>query len=103
MIRKFSNNAVFDWDYKTYKPFFLVDTDNILMATKHVTFFEKMTQEFETLFDYTVNNVIADKNVITNVMNKYPGLQRIELNGFAKRHWKNGYYPFEYGWCSGLC
>ena len=36
-------------------------------------------------------------------MNNSTGLQRIELNGFAKRHWQNGYYPFAYGWCLGLC
>ena len=51
----------------------------------------------------TVNDVIADKNVVTEITNKYTGLQRIELNGFAKRHWKIGYYPFVYGWCLGLC
>ena len=50
-----------------------------------------------------VNDVIADKNVVTNIMNNSTGLQRIELNGFSKRHWKTGYYPFVYGWCLGLC
>ena len=49
-----------------------------------------------------VNDVIADKNVVTNIMNNYTGLQRIELNGFAKRHWQTGYYPFAYGCCLGL-
>ena len=28
-----------------------------------------------------VNDVIADKNVVTKIMNKSTGLQRIELNG----------------------
>ena len=41
---------------------------------------------------YSVNDVIADKNVVTKIMNKSTGLQRIELNGFAKRHWQTGYY-----------
>ena len=50
-----------------------------------------------------VNDVIADKNVVTKIMNNSTGLQSIELNGFAKRHWKTGYYPFAYGWCLGLC
>ena len=50
-----------------------------------------------------VNDVIADKNVVTKIMNNSTGLQRIELNGFAKRHWQTGYYPFAYGWCLGLC
>ena len=50
----------------------------------------------------TVNDVIADKNVVTKIMNNSTGLQRIELNGFAKRHWQTGYYPFVYGWCLGL-
>ena len=31
----------------------------------------------------SVNDVIADKNVVTKIMNKFTGLQRIELNGFA--------------------
>ena len=35
---------------------------------------------------WTVNDVIADKNVVTKIMNNSTGLQRIELNGFAKRH-----------------
>ena len=30
-----------------------------------------------------VNDVIADKNVVTNIMNNSTGLQRIELNDFA--------------------
>ena len=50
-----------------------------------------------------VNDVIADKNVVTKIMNNSTGLQRIELNGFAKRYWQTGYYPFAYGWCLGLC
>ena len=36
-------------------------------------------------------------------MNNSTSLQRIELNGFAKRHWKTGYYLFVYGWYLGLC
>ena len=53
--------------------------------------------------DPSVNDVISDKNIVTNIMNNSTGLQRIELNGFAKRHWQTGYYPFAYGWCLGLC
>ena len=51
---------------------------------------------------FSVNDFIADKNVVTQIMNNSTGLQRIELNGFAKRHCKTGYYPFSYGWCLGL-
>ena len=50
-----------------------------------------------------INDVIADKNVVTKIMNNSTGLQRIELNGFAKRHWQTVYHPFAYGWCLGLC
>ena len=50
-----------------------------------------------------VNDVIADKNVVTKIMNKSTGLQRIELNGFAKCLWQTGYYPYAYGLCLGLC
>ena len=50
-----------------------------------------------------VIDVIGDKNVVTKILNNSTGFQRIELNGFAKRHWQTGYYPFSYGWCLGLC
>ena len=50
-----------------------------------------------------VNDIIADKNVVTKIVNNSTGLQRIELNGFAKLHWQTGNYPFVYGWCLGLC
>ena len=53
--------------------------------------------------DRSVNDVIADKNVVTKIKSKSTGLQHIGFNGFAKRHWKTGYYPFAYGWCLGLC
>ena len=49
-----------------------------------------------------VNDVIADKNAVTKIINNSTGLQRTELNGFSKRHWQTGYYPFVYGWCLGL-
>ena len=57
----------------------------------------------EPILHVTVNDVISDKNVFTKIMNNSTGLQRIELNGFSKRHWQTGYYPFVYGWCLGLC
>ena len=38
-----------------------------------------------------VNDVIADKNVVTKIMSKSTGLQHIRFNGFAKRQWKTGY------------
>ena len=40
---------------------------------------------------YGVNDVIADKNFVTKIMNNSTGLQRIEFNGFAKRHGQTGY------------
>ena len=55
------------------------------------------------IFSLFFNGVIADKNVVTKIMIKSTGLQHIGFNGFAKRHWKTGYYPFAYGWCLGLC
>ena len=47
--------------------------------------------------DGDVNDVIADKNVVTKIMSKSTDLQHIWLNGFAKCHWENGYYPVAYG------
>ena len=40
-----------------------------------------------------VNDVIADKNVVTKIMNNSTGLQRIELNVFAKLHLANWSLP----------
>ena len=62
-----------------------------------------LTQKKKPVTESTVNDVIADKNVVTKIMNNSNGLQRFELNGFAKPHWQTGYYPFTYGWCLGLC
>ena len=39
------------------------------------------------------NDVIADKNVITKIMNNSTGLQRIKLNGFSKLHLANWLLP----------
>ena len=36
-----------------------------------------------------INDVITDKNVVTKIINNSTALQRIELNGFAKRHLEN--------------
>ena len=41
----------------------------------------------------TVNDVIADKNVVTKIMNNSTGLQLIELNGLAKRRLENWLLP----------
>ena len=58
---------------------------------------------FFTNIESVVIDVIADKNVVTKIMNNSTGLQRIELNSFSKSHCQTGYYPFAYGWCLGLC
>ena len=50
----------------------------------------------------TDNDVIADKKVVTKIMSKSTGMQHIEFNGFAKRHWHTGYYLVAYGWYLGL-
>ena len=49
-----------------------------------------------------VNDAIADKNVVTKIMNNSTGFQHIEFNGFSTFHWQTGYYPVAYGWCLGL-
>ena len=41
----------------------------------------------------SVNDVIADKNVVTKIMNNSTGLQRIELNGFSKTSLANWLLP----------
>ena len=57
MIRSSSDHSVLSWVYKTYKSFLAVETDDILMATDNIIFFEIITQEFDTLFDHTFQEV----------------------------------------------
>ena len=52
-----------------------------------------LLQKLPILLDPLVNDVIADKNVVTKIMNNSTGLQRIELNGFAKLHLENWLLP----------
>ena len=40
-----------------------------------------------------VNDVIADKNVVTKIMNNSTGLQRIELKGLPNVIWQTGITP----------
>ena len=54
MSRSSSDNAVLSWVYNNYKSFFSVEADDILMATEKITYFERVIQEFDTLFDYTL-------------------------------------------------
>ena len=49
-----------------------------------------------------VNDVIADKNVVTKIISKSTGLQHIGFNGFSIRHWLTDYYPVSGGLCLGL-
>ena len=53
MIRTSYDHAIFSWLYKAYISLLDVETDDILMATDNIIFFERLTQEFDTLFDYT--------------------------------------------------
>ena len=57
MIRSSSDHAVFLWVYNNYKPFLAVETYDILMAKENIICFERTTQEFDTIFDYTSQEV----------------------------------------------
>ena len=75
MIRSFSNHAVLSGVYKSYKSFLSVEIDDIIMETENRICFERPTQEFDTLFDYTLQegsklkilniNIIQSKYVIS--------------------------------------
>ena len=87
----------------TAKSLFISDTSGQEYAVKREFAAEGLILNFVSGSRYLgVNDVIGDKNVVTKIMNNSNGLQRIELNGFDKCHWKTGYYPFVYGWCLGL-
>ena len=53
----------------------------------------KTIHKFLLACDGSVNDVIADKNIVTKIMNNSTGLERIELNGFAKCHLANRLLP----------
>ena len=53
MIISSYEHSVLSWVYKTYKSFLAVETYDILVATDNIIFFEIITQEFDTLFDFT--------------------------------------------------
>ena len=72
------------------------------MDTVNIDFIDSDVLD-EQFSHVTVNDVIADKNIVTKMVKNSTGLQRIELNVFSKRHWKTSYYPFADGWCLGLC
>ena len=74
MIRRSSDHALLSWVYRNYKSLLAVETDEILMATENIISFERLTQEFDTLFEYTFQeesklklpniNIIQCKHVI---------------------------------------
>ena len=53
MIRRSSDHTVLSRVYKNYKSFLVVETDYTLMETENMNCFEILTQEFDTIFDYT--------------------------------------------------
>ena len=64
MIRSFSDHAVFSWIYKNYKSLLAVETYDILMATENIICFEILKHEFDTLFEYTFQEVSKLKSSI---------------------------------------
>ena len=54
---KYDRNIIlsrfFSWYYRAYKPILEVEIDDIVMVTQNRNFFESLTQELDTLFDYT--------------------------------------------------
>ena len=51
MIRGASDHSVFSWFYNNYKYFLAVETYDILIETQNRIFFERLVQEFDTIFD----------------------------------------------------
>ena len=72
MIRYLSDHYIFSRVYKTYNFPLAVETDNILLATDNIFWFERLTQEFDTLFDYTLQEGSELKLLnITIIQSKY--------------------------------
>ena len=53
IIRSYSDHVVFLWVYNNHKYILAVETDDIILTTENIICFERLTQEFDTLFDYT--------------------------------------------------
>ena len=67
MISSSYEYDVFTWTYQTYKYICTLETNDILMDTQHRVLFEILTQEFDTLYDYTFQEV-AKLNLL-NLLN----------------------------------
>ena len=53
MIRGSSYHDIFSLVYNNYKSLLAVETDGIIMSTENRLCFEILTQEFDTMFEYT--------------------------------------------------
>ena len=53
IIRSSSDHYIFTWNYHTYNYILAVKTHTILMATHHSIRFERLTQDFDNVLDYT--------------------------------------------------
>ena len=51
MIINSSDHSVLSWFYNNYKYFLAVETYDILIETQNRIFFERLVQEFDTIFD----------------------------------------------------
>ena len=72
MIISSSDHAVLAWVYNTCKSSLAVETDEILMATENIICFERITQQFDTIFDYTFQEVSKTKLInIIIIQGKY--------------------------------
>ena len=57
MIQIYSDRAVFSQVYKNHKSFLAVETDDILLEKQNIIFFEVLMQYFDTIFDYTYQEI----------------------------------------------
>ena len=67
ITRNSSDHAVFSWVYKNYKSYLSVEKYYIPMVKENINFFERLTQQSDTIFECTSQEVTNLKLLKINI------------------------------------
>ena len=91
IIRSSSDHSVFSWVNNTYKYLFDVEIYDILIATENIICFERLKQEFDTLFDYTLQEDSKLKLLNINIIQSKSGISIYQtyhiMNNIIQEYW----------------
>ena len=89
MIRISAAHDIFSWVYNDYKSFLAVETDDILMETDNRIWFESLAQTFDTLFNYTFQEVSKIKILYINIIQRKYGISMDQTDHIMKISFNN--------------